>query len=107
MSDTSPDQIAGAEGVVKWFDGKKGYGFLIGPEGQDIFVHYTVIEGEGFRVLRDGATVIYDATKGEKGWRATKISRPAQDRGKDTKADTEEGPVVKVKDRNFSRSPRR
>ena len=44
------------DGSVKWFDTKKGYGFIIGPEGKDVFVHYSSIEGEGFRSLREGST---------------------------------------------------
>jgi len=63
------------EGVVKWFDPRKGFGFIIGPEGQDIFAHYSVIQGEGFRVLKDGSGVVYDAVKTEKGWKATRVVR--------------------------------
>jgi cold shock CspA family protein len=47
-------RLEGVEGEVKWFDPRKGFGFIVGPEGQDIFVHFSVIQGEGFRVLRDG-----------------------------------------------------
>ena len=66
-------KLEAVEGEVKWFDPRKGYGFIIGPEGQDIFVHFTVIEqDEGFRTLRDGERITYDATEGEKGWSATK-----------------------------------
>jgi CspA family cold shock protein len=68
-------QLEGVEGLVKWFDPRKGFGFIVGPEGQDIFTHYTVIQGDGFRVLKDGATVNYDAAKTEKGWKATRVSR--------------------------------
>ena len=61
------------EGVVKWFDARKGFGFIVGPEGQDIFVHFSVIEqSEGFRALRDGERVTYSAADGDKGWSATK-----------------------------------
>ena len=61
------------EGVVKWFDARKGFGFIVGPEGQDIFVHFSVIEQtEGFRALRDGERVAYSAHEGDKGWTATK-----------------------------------
>ncbi|MEM8836247.1 MAG: cold shock domain-containing protein [Planctomycetota bacterium] len=67
--------MTNAEGVVKWFDPKKGFGFIVGPEGQDIFVHYTQIDGDGFRVLRDGKSVRYDAERSDKGWRATKVER--------------------------------
>ena len=67
-------------GKVKWFDPKKGYGFIIGDEGQDVFVHYTSIIGEGFRALKDGELVDYELTKGEKGFQARNVARPgAQD----------------------------
>jgi CspA family cold shock protein len=60
-------------GLVKWFDAKKGFGFLAGPEGEDIFVHYTVIHGEGFRRLHDGEQVEYEYTQGPKGFLATMV----------------------------------
>ena len=78
MESNGTTSLKGLEGEVKWFDPRKGFGFIVGPEGQDIFVHYTVIQGEGFRVLRDGATVEYDAEKSDKGWRATRVARPAE-----------------------------
>ncbi|MBL1216711.1 MAG: cold shock domain-containing protein [Planctomycetes bacterium] len=46
-------------GKIKWFDSNKGYGFIIGPEDQDILVHYSVIEMDGFRTLKDGSSVEY------------------------------------------------
>ncbi len=67
------------EGVVKWFDPRKGFGFIVAPDGRDVFVHYSVIEGDGFRALRDGSSVIYDAVGTEQGWRATRVERPAPD----------------------------
>jgi CspA family cold shock protein len=70
--------LVAVEGVVKWFDPRKGFGFIVGPAGQDIFVHYSVIEGDGFRVLKDGSPVLYDAHRSDKGWKATRaISREA------------------------------
>ena len=75
MAEQIPQQITGAEGVVKWFDPRKGFGFIVGPEGQDIFAHFSVIQGDGFRSLKDGGNVIYDALRGEKGWRATRVVR--------------------------------
>ncbi len=62
-------------GQVKWFDPKKGFGFIVGPEGQDVFVHYTQIQGEGFRSLKDGETVDYELIQGEKGWQARQVIR--------------------------------
>jgi CspA family cold shock protein len=88
------DQIQAAEGVVKWFDPRKGFGFLVGPQGQDIFVHFSVIEGDGFRVLKDGAQVVYDAVRGEKGWKATRVARS-------------ELTVVVPARKGYTRSPRR
>ncbi len=71
MSD-NPEKIVNCEGVVKWFDSRKGFGFIVGPQGQDIFVHFSVIDQEhGFRTLRDGEKVQYSAHSGPKGWAAT------------------------------------
>jgi len=64
-------------GKVKWFDPKKGYGFIVGEEGQDVFVHYTSIAGEGFRALKDGETVNYELTKGDKGYQARNVDHLA------------------------------
>ena len=63
-------------GKVKWFDPKKGYGFIIGEEGQDVFVHYTNISGDGFKTLKDGETVAYDLVKTDKGHQARDVTRP-------------------------------
>jgi CspA family cold shock protein len=64
-----------ATGTVKWFDTKKGFGFILNPEGKDVFVHYTSIEGEGFRSLKDGEQVEYEQTEGEKGLLAKNVKR--------------------------------
>jgi len=64
-------------GNVKWFDPKKGFGFIIGPEGQDVFVHYSQISGEGFRSLKDGETVDYELMQRDKGWLANGVQRLA------------------------------
>jgi CspA family cold shock protein len=63
------------QGTVKWFDSKKGYGFIVGPGGKDVFVHFSVIEGDGFRSLRDGEQVEYDYKQGEKGLLASAVKR--------------------------------
>lgn len=63
-------------GKVKWFDPKKGYGFIIGEEQQDVFVHYTSIAGEGFRALKDGEVVDYELVKSDKGFQAHNVVRP-------------------------------
>lgn len=66
-------------GQVKWFDPKKGYGFILGPEGQDVFVHYSQIGGEGFRSLKDGEEVEYELTEGDKGFQARAVVRVESD----------------------------
>ena len=83
----------GVDGQVKWFDPRKGFGFIVGPEGQDIFVHFSCIEGEGFRVLKDGADVTYDAENTDKGWKATRVQYVE--------------PTVVVPKRQYTRTPRR
>lgn len=62
-------------GNVKWFDTKKGYGFIIGDGGVDVFVHYTSIVGDGFRSLKDGEVVDYELVQGEKGFQAKNVHR--------------------------------
>ena len=60
-------------GTVKWFDNRKGWGFVIQPDGTDLFVHYTSIVGEGFRRLDDGARVEYEVEDGPKGKQAGNV----------------------------------
>lgn len=62
-------------GQVKWFDPKKGYGFIIGPDEQDVFIHYSQIQAEGFRTLKDGEWVDYELVEAEKGWQARSVTR--------------------------------
>ena len=88
-----PDLLQ-VEGPVKWFDPRKGFGFITGPEGQDIFAHFSIIEGDGFLVLKDGSRVIYDAVKTDKGWKALRVRRV-------------EDPLVVVTRSPYSRTPRR
>ena len=64
-------------GQVKWFDPKKGYGFIIGPQGQDVFVHYSQIDGDGFKSLDDGESVSYHIEQGAKGFLARGVQRSA------------------------------
>ncbi len=63
-------------GVVKWFDVKKGFGFIVGSDGaKDVFVHYSSIEGDGFRALKDGETVEYEMSDGDRGPQAQNVRR--------------------------------
>lgn len=68
---------ASLEGKVKWFNDAKGYGFIENPKG-DVFVHYSVIEADGFKTLKDGETVIYELEEGGKGLHARFVRRSAQ-----------------------------
>lgn len=63
------------QGKIKWFDNKKGYGFISIDGMEDIFVHYSQIEGEGFKTLRDGEAVECDVVQGTKGLYAEKVRR--------------------------------
>lgn len=96
------NKLSEIHGTVKWFDPRKGFGFIVGPDEQDIFVHFTVIDGDGFRVLKDGVAVCYDAEENDKGWRATKVHALVEDE------ESEDGaPEVVVPRRTYSRTPRR
>ncbi|MBC8235222.1 cold-shock protein [bacterium] len=62
-----------ATGSVKWFNEKKGYGFISPDEGEDVFVHYSEIQGDGFRTLYEGQQVQFEITEGRKGPQATNV----------------------------------
>jgi len=66
-----------ATGKVKWFNDQKGFGFIAADNGKDVFVHHSVIEGDGFRTLQEGETVEYDFEDGPKGMKALKVKRMA------------------------------
>ena len=63
-----------ADGIVKWFDGKKGYGFIEQDNGPDIFVHYSGIQGAGFKSLNEGDRVSFDIEEGNKGPAAVSVT---------------------------------
>ena len=61
-------------GTVKWFNDAKGFGFITTDKGEDVFVHFSAIQGNGFRTLTEGAAVEFEVTKGPKGLQATNVS---------------------------------
>lgn len=68
--------MAQYEGTVKWFNDAKGYGFLGRDGGPDVFIHYSSIEVDGYKSLREGEAVEFDIINGEKGPQADKVRRP-------------------------------
>ena len=62
-------------GTVKWFNAEKGYGFITGEDGQDVFVHFSAINGEGFKSLEEGQAVSYDLTEGARGMQAANVTK--------------------------------
>ncbi len=64
-----------ATGTVKWFNDKKGFGFISIEDGEDIFVHHTAIESDGFRTLEEGDKVEFEIVKGDKGDKAEKVKK--------------------------------
>lgn len=71
MSDT-------LKGTVKWFNDAKGFGFIEHTSGKDVFVHYSVIEAEGFKTLKDGEEVEYEIKEGPKGLQAMRVQRSSK-----------------------------
>ncbi len=61
------------KGTVKWFSAEKGYGFITGEDGGDVFVHFSGIAGEGYRSLEEGQAVTYDLTEGPRGMQAVNV----------------------------------
>lgn len=64
------------KGTVKWFNDKKGFGFIVDPQvGEDVFVHFSAIAAEGYRTLKEGEVVEYELQKDQKGSRASSVLR--------------------------------
>ena len=64
-----------AEGTVKWFNDAKGFGFIEQESGDDVFVHHSEIQGEGFKSLAEGDRVVFDVTQGQKGLQASNVRK--------------------------------
>ncbi len=64
-----------AQGTVKWFNESKGYGFITAEEGNDVFVHYSAIKGEGYKTLNEGQKVSFRIVEGEKGPQAADVEK--------------------------------
>ena len=78
-----------AKGVVKWFDPRKGFGFLMNEDGMDVFIHYSEIDKEGFRCLRTGQEVEYSEIETDKGLQGKEIQIDA-----DENSELESEPVM-------------
>lgn len=72
------------DGTVKWFNPRKGYGFIATPDGRDIFVHYASISGDGYKTLVEGDSVSFDIVEGEKGLRAENVVQQSASSGEAT-----------------------
>ncbi|MCR5666164.1 MAG: cold shock domain-containing protein [Eubacterium sp.] len=63
------------QGTVKWFNAKKGYGFITDESGEEVFVHFSALNMDGYKELKDGETVEFEVINGEKGPQAANVSR--------------------------------
>src|ERR1043165_3899993 len=74
-SDPVPQEFQLASGTVKWFNEAKGFGFISQPGGEDVFVHFSAISGDGFKTLAEGEALEFDVTRGPKGLQAANVRK--------------------------------
>ena len=75
VSEETKEQGTKEQGTVKWFNASKGFGFIQRMTGEDVFVHFSAIEGDGYRSLEDGVAVEFEVVKGPKGLQAANVVR--------------------------------
>lgn len=63
------------KGTIKWFNDEKGYGFISREAGDDVFVHFSAIQGDGFKTLEEGQSVTFDVETGDRGLQASNVSK--------------------------------
>ena len=73
--DTYQEEIYMNNGTVKWFNADKGFGFITGEDGNDVFAHFSAIQGDGFKTLEEGQAVTFDVEEGQRGPQATNIQK--------------------------------
>jgi len=74
MNDLGALELSREQGTVKWFNGAKGYGFIQRQSGEDVFVHFSSIEAEGYKTLNEGQAVEFEVKQGPKGLQAERVT---------------------------------
>ncbi len=94
-----------SDGKVKWFNPRKGYGFIATTDGRDIFVHYSSISSDGYKTLAEGDPVTFEVVEGDKGLRAENVVNQAASETKEEPApESEEEPSSEAKEEEASES---
>jgi CspA family cold shock protein len=94
-----------SDGTVKWFNPRKGYGFIATADGRDIFVHYSSISGDGYKTLAEGDPVTFEVVEGDKGLRAENVvAQVASETKEEPASETREEPTSEAKEEPASES---